>query len=294
MPKRSNTFQRVILLTRTHLSDGATVTESKLLLDSVSGEEREVDICVEGQVGGEPIIVSIECRDHGRACDVKWIDEMKAKHERLPTNLLVLVSSSGFSKQAVNVAFSYGIKLLTLEELGAEGGEKLFGDIESLWSKVFTLTPTKVIVRVAASEGMQSENVSVAKDTQLFSHSGSSLGAISETVERLLNSKSAVEYFAREGTKEHKGFELRWEPVSDVDGNPLCLQKIDPLIFRPIEMIHITGSCNFDISEFPIISGRLGNIKVVWGTGQFLGEKSLLVATQQQSEVKLTIAKEPN
>jgi hypothetical protein len=52
MPKRTNDFQRLIYLVRVNLADGATVTESKMLKDRITGTMREVDICIEGSVGG--------------------------------------------------------------------------------------------------------------------------------------------------------------------------------------------------------------------------------------------------
>jgi hypothetical protein len=85
MPARSNEFQRLVFLVRVNLSAGATVAESKMLRDRVTGHEREVDVCIEGIVGGTPVNVCLECCDRARSADVTWVDAMKCKHERLPT-----------------------------------------------------------------------------------------------------------------------------------------------------------------------------------------------------------------
>jgi hypothetical protein len=45
--------------------------------------------------------VSIECRDRRRKQGVEWVEQMRGKHDRLPTNVLVLVSSSGFTRTAL-------------------------------------------------------------------------------------------------------------------------------------------------------------------------------------------------
>ena len=293
MPKRTNEFQRVILLARTHLAAGATVTESRMLRDNITGTEREVDICVEGELAGDLVTISIECRDQGRKCDVKWIEEMKAKHERLPTNLLILVSSSGFSQEAEDVAKTYGIKLITLRELHSSSGDRLFGSISSLWSKVFTLTPSKVVIRVATAGILPAENVVVLADNLVYDHQSNQIGTVEDVVKMLLHLDAAVKEFALQGNENHKGFEIRWEPVEDAAGNTLCLQKLDPLILRPIEYVHISGSCDFTITEFPIKEGKLGDVKIVWGKGMFLGQNSLLVATEDQAGRKVSIASEP-
>jgi hypothetical protein len=113
MPKRSNHFQELIALLTQLFGDGAEVTESKELTDLVSGDKREVDVCIERNVAGHNTIISIECRDHARKQTVEWVEQARAKHDRLPTNLLVLVSSSGFTTRALTTAASYGIKAIT-------------------------------------------------------------------------------------------------------------------------------------------------------------------------------------
>jgi hypothetical protein len=74
---------------KSHIAGNATVTESAELTDLVTGDKREVDVCIETNAAGHPLIIGIECRDHTRKQTVTWIDEMHAKHSRLPTDHLV-------------------------------------------------------------------------------------------------------------------------------------------------------------------------------------------------------------
>jgi hypothetical protein len=113
MPPRSNDFQKLILALTQLLGDNAVVEESKMLTDLVSGEQREVDVYAEGALAGHTVKIGIECRDHQRKQGVEWVEQMRTKHERLPTNLLILVSSCGFTDSAVAKADSYGIKTIT-------------------------------------------------------------------------------------------------------------------------------------------------------------------------------------
>jgi hypothetical protein len=48
MPKRTNDFQKLIMMLTQFLGDNAVVEESKMLTDLMSGEQREVDIYAEG------------------------------------------------------------------------------------------------------------------------------------------------------------------------------------------------------------------------------------------------------
>ena len=293
MPKRTNNFQKLVFLVKKHAADGATVTESKFLRDNITGTNREVDICIESSVAGHSVTVSIECRDRGRKASVQWIEEMKSKHERLPTNTLVLVSSSGFTKEAISVALTYGIETITLNDLDATSAERLFGNTSSLWSKVFTLSSTKVVVRVKQVGELPAENVVVFPDNLIYDHNGAELIDVRGLVEYLLHTEYVVRKYGKMGEVSHKGFEVCWGPARDSKGNPLCMQKLDPLILRPMEYVQITGSCSFDISEFPLKKGNLGGVKVAWGTSEFFGKEALLVASENQQYVtKISITNE--
>jgi len=76
------------------------VTESKFLQDPLVGE-REVDIVVEAEADGDPVVISLEVNERGRAAPVDWVEQQIEKHRRLPTNKLVLVSRAGFSRKAL-------------------------------------------------------------------------------------------------------------------------------------------------------------------------------------------------
>ena len=101
MPQRSNLFQRLALLVHKTLDPEWEVTESEMLLDSVTGQNREVDIVAKRTVMEHQVVLSVECRDHRRAADVTWIESMAKKHEHLPTSKLVLWSHSGFTRPAL-------------------------------------------------------------------------------------------------------------------------------------------------------------------------------------------------
>lgn len=99
---RSTPFHAIVRLVRQQLAQpGVTVTESKFLRDTVLGIEREVDIVVEGEFDGEPMVISIEVIERGRSATLSWVQEMIAKHRGLPTNRLLLVSKSGFTRNAL-------------------------------------------------------------------------------------------------------------------------------------------------------------------------------------------------
>jgi hypothetical protein len=76
MPRRSTPFQAIVHLVRQHYAEsGVTVTESKFLHDPVVGE-REVDIVVEAEADGDPVVISLEVNQKGRPASVEWVEQI--------------------------------------------------------------------------------------------------------------------------------------------------------------------------------------------------------------------------
>jgi hypothetical protein len=119
MPKRTNPFQSVVVALQRALHPEATVTESKFLRDSVSGELREVDVVVETRIGPYGLTLSFECRSGTRPADVGWVDEMHGKHQTLPTDKLFLVSQHGFTSRAAAKAERQNHAALSLSAVEA-------------------------------------------------------------------------------------------------------------------------------------------------------------------------------
>ena len=120
MPKRSNHFQRLVYLIQEQLKDraDAVVTESRMLRDRQTGHEREVDIVVECKPNGFTYLLAFECCRTGRKATIEWVERMLQKHRCL-SDKLVLVTRSGFTRTAVDVAERHRAETVTLREAGA-------------------------------------------------------------------------------------------------------------------------------------------------------------------------------
>jgi hypothetical protein len=113
MPARSNLYQRLVFEIHRGLGDGWDVRESRSLIDSITGEQREVDIVAEGKVHGYVIVMAVEVCDRHRVVDVTWVEGLAKKHEHLPTDKLVLWSASGLSGPAAKKADALKIAVVT-------------------------------------------------------------------------------------------------------------------------------------------------------------------------------------
>ena len=292
MPKRTNDFQRLVYLVKSSLADGASVKESKLLKDRITGTLREVDIYIEGKVGGQSVAVSVECRDHARRVDISWVEAMKAKHERLATNLLILASRIGFTQEATDVARTYGIVTVALHDVSTTDFPRMLSESSKLWIKSFTVSPDKVVIRVKPtnvlkdgkiSDFLEAENVVVMPDNLLYSGDGAELGQVQIAVTQMLQTPILRSYFQENGTPEHVRFELRWEPPTNNAGNPYYLKKLDPETLREIEYIRVIGPCTVQVAQFGLKRARLGEVHIAWGKTHAAGNSMLFVATRDAS-----------
>ena len=116
MPPRTNAFQRLVTLLTATLAGQARVTESAMLQDRVTGERREVDVLVVTTSASYEVRLGIEVIAWRRPADTPWVEKMRAKHENLPTDKLILVSQNGFSEPAKRKAQFYGIETLSVDE----------------------------------------------------------------------------------------------------------------------------------------------------------------------------------
>src|SRR5215216_694661 len=118
MPKRTNSFQRLVALIEDQLQPlGVEVTESKEFRDSVTGRVREVDVAIETKVGVHSFAIGIECIDRARPTPVTWIEQIHARSQNLEgLHKTVAVSRSGFTKPALIKAEQYNFVAITLRE----------------------------------------------------------------------------------------------------------------------------------------------------------------------------------
>jgi hypothetical protein len=192
MPRRSNEFQHLVFLVRRQLAGEATVTESEILRELASGKEREVDVCLEGVVGGHPVKVCLECCDRKRPADVSWVEAMKAKHDSLPTNALLLVSRNGFTSHAKQKAAEYGLPAISFDDIEAADIPGLFAHTSSLWRKEVTVTAERVFVGVRPTGSCPAERVRVTPDNLVYRSDHTEMGPIIGNAQKRRRPKATV------------------------------------------------------------------------------------------------------
>jgi len=79
----------------------------------------EIDITLRGDFGSSTVFVGIECRDRPRSGPQSrdWIREIVGKRDDLKVDKMVAVSTTGFTRPAIEYADKSGIDLLTVQDV---------------------------------------------------------------------------------------------------------------------------------------------------------------------------------
>jgi hypothetical protein len=114
-------FEKLVALLETHLApQGAIIQSPDHIPDRVTGEPREVDISIRYQVGSVPILIVIECRKRRSIQDTMWIEQLAQRHHDIGASVTVAVSSSRFTKPAIEKAKFYKIETRLLKDVSED------------------------------------------------------------------------------------------------------------------------------------------------------------------------------
>ncbi|MFF3569253.1 hypothetical protein ACFYXQ_15895 [Nocardia jiangxiensis] len=298
MPKRTNAFQTLVATINEHIRGEATVTESKMLQDLDTGTEREVDICIEHTIAGHLIRVCIECSSHKRPRDVSWVEQMHGKHLRLPTNLLVLASESGFTPAALKKARSYRIETAVPGSLPPSFGTDIVGKIDILGFGTMDLTPERIRLGVEATADDPEEIVVALSDNVIFRADGVPLGSAQGYANQVTGHLDVTTSdILRNAQGDETHFSIIVQPALLPDPETgekveIFLQKEEPTenYLRRITFVEISGPARVRVGEIPLTHGELQGTGYSTGSATLSnGEPVQVVATETaEGERQLT------
>lgn len=279
----------IVHLVRSHLaSPDVKVTESKLLLDAHLGIEREVDVVIEGQLDGEPIVTSIEVIEHRRPASVTWVEQQIAKHRYLPTNRLVLVSKSGFSKNALAMVAAEGGKVAAVRpEVVESGGQPV---IQSLFVAQVHLVPTACHLRVTRP-ARDSVLVRALADNTVFDSHRNELGSAVELVREALG----LDWVGRSFLIEIRGHPDKDELTNFMSGFSVGtldyhLHDQDTDELHRITEIHLEGEFEYAQEEIHLTVTQLAGHTYAAGQSDFLGKQMVWVGTTDDNAGTMTFS----
>lgn len=115
--KKWRKLERLVASIENHLKPQGAVVKYSHKRRDIHGRLREVDATIEYKIGSVPILIIVECRDRKGKQGVGWIEQLVTKRENLGANQVVAVSTSGFSKPAMDLAKKKSIQLRLISEI---------------------------------------------------------------------------------------------------------------------------------------------------------------------------------
>ncbi len=169
-------FEAIVArLHKTFHKGGGTVRIDQHLDGMRTGRKRQIDISVETIVGGETLLMIIECKKWNRKADVNAVEAFAGVKRDVRAHIGIMVSTKGFTPAAYSLAEHENIRLYkyrdTLREDWPNGLET------SVLMEVWELTPTTAYLvlkggareDIPTDEGLDFHDLSTGKDLALAS-----------------------------------------------------------------------------------------------------------------------------
>lgn len=270
-----------------------TVTESAMIHDQILDCPREVDVCAVGEVAGHKVVVGVECRTSSRPQSVEWVEAMKGKHDHLETTALVLVSSSGFTKNALKLAQFYGIKAVVPGDVTPGFVGDVVNKVESLVCRmVDILNVTRLTLWLSTPGGVVSAEVPA--NAILTLTDGTPIGEARELAE-IIRQKAKIkpeDMMGAKGTEDYYsvlfGNHDSLEPTEFIEGQVFCLQvnEEDKVAFWPIVAGQIVGQAGVVTGDVALAHGSYDSVDYATGVAD-VGDRSVhLVVTETADGTK--------
>jgi hypothetical protein len=304
VPKRSNLFQDVVAIVHTHMAEGATVEESAMLTNRVTGDQREVDVVIRSEAAGHEVIVSVEASARSRRATVEWVEQMIAKHANLPTDKLVLVAQAGFTAQARKAADASGAVAIAPKDFNEDDpAYKIVNRLRSIWPKTVSLTPegARIFVLVPGVGGaMESKWFRSMPDHLIFRDDELALGTAIEVVGALIqgNMPSVIEQIdlANIAESQKSKFTFRAGPPWTIHdeagvqhGLAVRFEEHGRVEFHEVQAIEVTGDAVIEVIELPLTHRRLGDVAYAFGEAVITDRPALVLITEGGDTGKITL-----
>lgn len=135
--------------------------------------------------------IGVECIGRGRKATIEWVEQMLQKHEHL-TNRLVLVSQTGFTPDAIQMAREHGVETLTLAEALNADWTKVVGKL----AQVNIVLPQIDVTHVAISPPLDTSNIDVCS-LPFYSNEGVLLCNLLDIVDICRRAPNVLDYVVK-------------------------------------------------------------------------------------------------
>ena len=225
------------------------------------------------------MVTSIEVVERSRRADITWVEQEIAKHRRLPTNRLVLVSKSGFSENAIRAVTAEGGWVEALRpEIVMSDGKPVVTD---LFINQLGLTPRSCHLRVMDPDGDTAVvDLSDNAIVEILSAQGESLGVVYQLAYEVLN----MQWVGQQIVASVQAMRRPQSPNAfaaqvDIAECGYALHKESDGAKHQILTIQAAGTVSFEQVRIGLTQTKLGDRAFGSGKGTFFGRPAVWVET---------------
>jgi hypothetical protein len=289
MPPRTNLFQDVVALVERHKAPDALITESDMLIDSQTGQEREVDVTVTSAADGDDVVMSIEAADRARRADVTWVEQLYAKHLALPTTQLVLVAAAGFSAPALSKAAA--LRIVTIAPVDLVDDDHEFAVIGRSMEPVVTIEPTLAGIVLDVRPPVGTEMVGEPQQAPIYFADGSPAD-VRMVADTILGRR--LQRIVRRVSQDLDRIGRRVMTVYDRPPEPIFghAKRIDTGEIERVSIEAVTIEVNVDValhSEMTMVARLFDNVPTLHGRTTIGAAEAIFVATDHQGARRATL-----
>lgn len=283
MPKRTNERQQVIeMIKRLNARPTCKVTASKMLTDTRTGQEREVDVTVEEEIDGHIFTQCVEITSQKRPVDLVKVEQLIKKHETLPTDRLAIVSWSGFTQSARD-AIEVNPRVMAVEPTVEEGPNGPV--VRNLMMDTVTLDAEIVVCIVHPPHG-EPIRVPMMTDNDTFDAEERRVGSMADAVNGILQDPAATAVALQEAhahpDRESVSHYVLTKDLGDEGGLYLRHETSDEL--HRIKAIEITGPITLGREELNLEVRWLEQKRFAHGKTRLADGDALVVAALGEGE----------
>jgi hypothetical protein len=227
---------------------------------------------------GDPVVISLEVNQKGRRATVEWVEQQICKHRTLPTNRLVLVSASGFSRTALRkVALEAGKVEAIQPEIVTVDGQPV---VRRLFADSINHNPTRCTVYVRGDGGV-TVAVAGAPDTDVYGGDGTLLGPLGFLVSEAVGLESVARWMSVEAHHHPEREDLKTFQVRlNISQLGYHLKRKDAAgSLHLILALEIWGDFGYRQDEVTLTLSRLGDRVYAAGEASFAGQPGVWVGT---------------
>jgi hypothetical protein len=294
-------FQEVVAIIHEHMAGAATIDESAMLVNRLTGEEREVDVVIRSCIAGQEMVLGIEATTQKGSSP--WTESMIAKHAELPTDRLVLVAEKGFSKPARRYAAMKGVALIEpITITAADPAFKVVNQLERMWPKGVALTPESAWMRVRKPDGTYIAVRDVPLDALIMTANEREVGTPASILKDMMDhhfDKIAEEIGLADITEDLDQFFVMGLGTID---QPLGLVRSgatipvyarweadDPPELHQVIQLEFRGRAVINVAEVALTHRRFDKSNVAYGRTAWAGREATFVVTENEAGGKMTV-----